>query len=253
MDKKFLIPLVLVIGAMVLAALLLMGPGPDPLATPLAQTDETAGAVVVGDADFSAAGDFDEGFDDASAGDVAAASGNAPTASTAAASVASGVASTGAAVVDAGGDSTRAGTSGNGSLLRRGSSGLLAPSGGSGGIGGTRLAQGGSIMSGDLSAGGITAPPSASFIESPEGRQPTIDAIDDAVVTYSPEGLKVLGPLLADPDPAIRAATVEGIIQLGERRGAEVLRRAAQTTRNPKEQARMIQAAEFLELPEYRP
>lgn len=256
MDKKLLIPLILVIGAMVLAAFLLMGPGPDPLAAPVGQPDEVEEAFMVGEADFSAGGDFDEGFDEVSGGDVAAVSGSAPVASSAAASAAGVAASRSAAVVDAGGDSARANGAGSGSLLRRGSSGLGASSGGSrssGSVGGTRLAQGGNVISGDLAGSGITAPPSASFIDAPEQRQATIDAIDEAVVTYSPEGLKVLGPLLADPDPAIRAATVEGIIQLGARQGADVLRRAARTTRNPSEQVRMLQAAEFLELPEYQP
>jgi len=80
-----------------------------------------------------------------------------------------------------------------------------------------------------------------------------LEIIENAMVTYSPEGLTVLGPLLKHSDPEIREASIEGIIQLGEKSGVKTLREAARQTKNPVEARRMLQAAEFLELPEYEP
>lgn len=84
-------------------------------------------------------------------------------------------------------------------------------------------------------------------------REQIFETIHDASVTYDVEGLKVLGPLLSHADPEVRAATIEGIIQLGETAGAKTLREAARKAKDPKDAAEMIRAAKFLELPEYQP
>ncbi len=84
-------------------------------------------------------------------------------------------------------------------------------------------------------------------------REQIFETIHDASVTYDVEGLKVLGPLLGHADPEVRAATIEGIIQLGETAGAKTLREAARKAKEPREAAEMIRAAKFLELPEYQP
>jgi hypothetical protein len=84
-------------------------------------------------------------------------------------------------------------------------------------------------------------------------REVVLEAIDDATVTYSVEGLVTLGPLLSHPDPEIREAAIEGIVQLGETAGVQVLREAAKKSRNPREVEQMTEAAAFLEIPEYRP
>jgi hypothetical protein len=84
-------------------------------------------------------------------------------------------------------------------------------------------------------------------------REVLLEAIDDATVTYDVQGLVTLGPMLSHPDPEIREAAIEGIVQLGETAGAQVLREAAGKSRNPREVEQMIEAAAFLEIPEYRP
>jgi hypothetical protein len=80
-----------------------------------------------------------------------------------------------------------------------------------------------------------------------------LEVIEDATVTYDVQGLTVLAPLLHHRDPEIREAALEGIIQLGETAGAKTLREAARRAKDPQEVRRLIEAAEFLELPEYQP
>lgn len=84
-------------------------------------------------------------------------------------------------------------------------------------------------------------------------RDTVLEMIDEATVTYDVEGLVTLGPLLRHADPEIREAAVEGIVQLSEPSGAKTLREAARRTSDPRERDRMIEAAEFLELPPYQP
>jgi hypothetical protein len=84
-------------------------------------------------------------------------------------------------------------------------------------------------------------------------REQILETIHEASVTYDVEGLKVLGPLLGHADPEVRAATIEGIIQLGETAGAKTLREAARRAKDSREAGEMIRAAKFLELPEYQP
>jgi hypothetical protein len=84
-------------------------------------------------------------------------------------------------------------------------------------------------------------------------REVVLEAIEDASTTYSPEGFVVLSPLLNHPDREIREAAIEGMVQLGESSGAQILRAAAKKARDPRDAEEMIEAAEFLEIPEYRP
>lgn len=84
-------------------------------------------------------------------------------------------------------------------------------------------------------------------------RTAVLAMIEEAMVTYSEEGLVVLGPLLRHPDPAIRAAAIDGVVQLGETSGAKVLREASRRVGNSSDAAKMIEAAEFLELPVFLP
>lgn len=83
-----------------------------------------------------------------------------------------------------------------------------------------------------------------------EAQEPFFEAIMEASATYSPEGLVVLEPLLGHPDPEIREAAIEGIVQLGEPEGVAVLRRTAEGTAFPEDRGALLEAAEFLELPE---
>lgn len=106
-----------------------------------------------------------------------------------------------------------------------------------------------------LSASEVEKAPLAGFepvqtaIDTPEARDDTFIRINEAMATYSEEGLPVLKPYLAHSDPEIRDVAVEAIVQLAVPTGAEVLRNAARKAPTPEERIRMLQAAEFLELP----
>jgi HEAT repeat protein len=84
-------------------------------------------------------------------------------------------------------------------------------------------------------------------------KEVVLEAIEDASTTYSPEGFVVLSPLLAHPDREIREAAIEGIVQLGESSGAQVLRAAAKKARDPRDAEEMLEAAKFLDLPPFLP
>jgi len=99
----------------------------------------------------------------------------------------------------------------------------------------------------------VRASLAADTANQPASKEMVLEVIEDATVTYDVQGLTVLGPLLNHPDPEIREATLEGIIQLGEEAGAKTLREAARRAKDPQEVRRLIEAADFLELPEYRP
>jgi hypothetical protein len=84
-------------------------------------------------------------------------------------------------------------------------------------------------------------------------REQVLNVIDDAMVTYNVSGLAVLSPMLEHPDPEIRQATIEGIVQLGEASGAKTLRDAARRATDSKERAQLLDAAKFLDLPVFEP
>lgn len=84
-------------------------------------------------------------------------------------------------------------------------------------------------------------------------REVVLEAIEDAMTTYSPEGFPVLTPLLAHPDREVREAAIEGIVQIGEPSGAAILRAAAKKARDPRDAEDMLEAAKFLELPRFQP
>jgi len=73
--------------------------------------------------------------------------------------------------------------------------------------------------------------------------------IDDAIVTYSPEGVGIITPYLSNSDRELRSAAVEGLKQLGEPEGAKVLRRMARSVTDPRTRQEFLEAAEFIELP----
>lgn len=82
-----------------------------------------------------------------------------------------------------------------------------------------------------------------------KAQEKAFDNIENAVITYSPEAVNSIVPMLSSADPEIRDAAIEGLVQLGEKRGADALRRAARTAKTPQEKARMLKAADFIELP----
>lgn len=101
------------------------------------------------------------------------------------------------------------------------------------------------------SAPEVAAPVDAAAAEAL--RDAKLESITEAFYTFSPEGLKVLEPLLQDPDPEVREAAVEGIQQLSVPEGIPVLKRAASRARNEEERRRLLQAAEWLALPDWVP
>lgn len=76
-------------------------------------------------------------------------------------------------------------------------------------------------------------------------------AIDAAVVTYSPAGVRVIRPFLTDPDPALRQAARDGLVQLGESDAIPYLREAATKLDDPAEQESLRSAADLLALPSW--
>jgi hypothetical protein len=83
----------------------------------------------------------------------------------------------------------------------------------------------------------------------PQRREDARTTIDAAVVTYSPEGVKAIRPYLLDPDPEVRAAARDGMVQLGEGDAVPLLRDAASKLDDPQEIASLQEAADLLALP----
>ena len=83
----------------------------------------------------------------------------------------------------------------------------------------------------------------------PARREDAQAAIDAAVVTYEPVGVKAILPFLLDPDPQIRQAARDGMVQLGESDAVPLLRDAASKLDDPNEVASLQEAADLLALP----
>lgn len=106
-------------------------------------------------------------------------------------------------------------------------------------------------------AGAPPPPPSSSAAEPPlpaatENTLPTGDAarnaIEELYVTYDAASVPALARYLKHPDPEIRSAARDGLINLGERAAIPFLEAAAKTA--PAEEAKSLrEAAEFLALP----
>ena len=73
--------------------------------------------------------------------------------------------------------------------------------------------------------------------------------IGDAVMTYEPAGVAAIRPFLLDPDPEIRRAARDGLVQLGEADAVPWLREAASKLEDPAEVAALREAADLLSLP----
>jgi hypothetical protein len=86
-----------------------------------------------------------------------------------------------------------------------------------------------------------------------EARARLFADIEAAYTTYDASALPRLTPHLRHSDPEVRAYAREGIVQLGHADGANALRAAARSARDPKEAMALLEAAEFLELPPAAP
>ncbi len=168
MDKKFILPIALIMGAVVLAFFLLLGPGPEP-------------AAIVVSEDVSLDDDPDYN--------------------------------------PLGGDE--------------------------GGGGGTSAAS----SAGTAGSAGLPTTPNISIATASTPSEVILGRIDDAIVSYSPEGVGMIAPYLSSRDPEVRDAAIEGLMQLGEPSGAELLRKAARSAANTRERNQLLEAAAFIDLP----
>jgi len=84
---------------------------------------------------------------------------------------------------------------------------------------------------------------------SDEQRKVILGKIEEASVTYDPQGLPLIEPYLLHPDPEVRTAALNGMIILGESGAAPMLRTAAKNAPTPKEAVALTEAADYLELP----
>jgi hypothetical protein len=92
----------------------------------------------------------------------------------------------------------------------------------------------------------------------PAASEPTSDparfedasaVIQQAMTTYAPAGIHPIRPFLTDPDPTIRQAARDGLVQLGEPDAIPHLRAAAAKLVDPAEIASLHEAADLLALP----
>jgi len=86
----------------------------------------------------------------------------------------------------------------------------------------------------------------------PEGQQ-ALTEIFNAMTTYSEEGAVRAVQFLGSTDSQVRNAAVEALKQIKSPASAEPLRRAADRASSQEEKERLLQAAEFVELPIYVP
>ena len=98
--------------------------------------------------------------------------------------------------------------------------------------------------------------PSAGTVQKPETTPEAIARIDAAVntlqelsATYDAKSLPKMEPFLYSDEPAIREAALNAIVNLGDEAGAEILRRAARSMVDPKEELDALEKAAFLRLP----
>lgn len=73
--------------------------------------------------------------------------------------------------------------------------------------------------------------------------------IETASTSYDAAAVTKIAPFLLHKDPSIRLAAISGMINLGESKGAPILRTAAKDLSDPREASSFLEAADFLELP----
>ena len=67
--------------------------------------------------------------------------------------------------------------------------------------------------------------------------------------SYDATSLHLIEPSLYSEDPKIRAAALNAVVVLGANEGGAVLRKAADKTKDPKEAVKLLENADWLELP----
>ncbi|GAA5147545.1 hypothetical protein GCM10023213_42350 [Prosthecobacter algae] len=110
-------------------------------------------------------------------------------------------------------------------------------------------------LSGPTNPTGVgEAQPLLALVERPsvpkvETKPQIFEAIHDAAVSYDAKELPKIQPYLLHPDPEIRAAALQGMIDLGDAAAGPLLRAAAPLAPSPAEAKNLREAADFVELP----
>ena len=97
---------------------------------------------------------------------------------------------------------------------------------------------------------GLQLSSSAEIIRTEVQVDEILTEIEDAAISYDAEELPILESYLYDPDPAIREAALNGMLTLGDAAASPMLRAAAENAYTPHEAVAMLEAADFLDLPE---
>lgn len=91
--------------------------------------------------------------------------------------------------------------------------------------------------------------PAADSAEVERIRAEALEKIHDASVSYDAAELPVIRPYLLSSDPVLRTAAVDAMIVLGDASAGPMLREAARGLASEEEAKKMIQAADYIELP----
>ena len=83
----------------------------------------------------------------------------------------------------------------------------------------------------------------------PASQAVILGQIEDASVTYDAKALPLIEPYLLNPDPVVREAAKNGMINLGDAAAGPLLREASRYASTPQEAMALSEAADYVELP----
>lgn len=86
-----------------------------------------------------------------------------------------------------------------------------------------------------------------------ESKEQVIETIKKASAMYSPAAVPILAPYLTNSDPEIREAALDAFLRLDEPGSIPILRATAAKMNDRAESKRLLDAADFLSLPPYKP
>lgn len=95
----------------------------------------------------------------------------------------------------------------------------------------------------------VTSSPAIASLAPPPSQEKILEEIEAASITYDPVYLPKIRPFLTHPDPEVREAALNGIVNLGDEAGAPLLREAARQLNNAQEASKLMEMADYLELP----
>lgn len=91
--------------------------------------------------------------------------------------------------------------------------------------------------------------PSLAAQLTPEEEDVKISKLMEYATSYDATSLPLIEPSLYSEDLKIRAAALNAVVVLGANEGGAVLRKAADKTKDPKEAVKLLENADWLELP----